>query len=226
MGGSRSGTSVGGICSSGGVCMRRAYIFKHLMAACLQSGHQLPLDSICLPPGASLSFWKAFALNGLDMPPACICLTQGNSFQEINLTQKNASAFGGILSPARLPPPLPRVFQPNILQTRNSENKKQSLILKRRKERQTRDLWLLTRKRKPTRREPETREAFQLKEIWFFLKTWKINILTDSILVFETKLNIQSSGWDVKYSFLFLFRLLIKTHYSVFHCHVKGIKNQ
>jgi len=37
------------------------------------------------------------------MPPACICLTQGNSFLRINLTQKNASAIGGILSPAGLP---------------------------------------------------------------------------------------------------------------------------
>merc|ERR1712037_665282 len=82
-------------------CACRGHIFKHLMAACLQSGHQLPLDSIFVSRGKSVPL--AFALNGLDMPPACICLTQGNSFLRINLTQKNASAIGGILSPAGLP---------------------------------------------------------------------------------------------------------------------------
>jgi hypothetical protein len=48
------------------------------------------------------------------MPPACICLTQGSSFQEINLTQKNALAIGGILSPATDCHLYPESFNPTF----------------------------------------------------------------------------------------------------------------
>jgi len=61
---------------------------------------------------------------------------QSNSFQGINLTQKNASPIGGILSPARLPHLYPESFNPTFKNTRNSENLSH---LKRRKKRPTRD---------------------------------------------------------------------------------------
>jgi len=58
---------------------------------------------------------------------------QSNSFQGINLTQKNASPIGGILSPARLPHLYPESFNPTFKNTRNSENT-QSLAFKEKEE--------------------------------------------------------------------------------------------
>merc|ERR1719273_2286178 len=131
------------------------------MAACLQSGHQLPLDSIFVSRGKSVPL-KSICPEWTRYAPACICLTQGNSFLRINLTQKNASAIGGILSPAGLP------TSTQSLSTKHSTHKKlrkKSLIFKRRKESQTRDLYHLTRKR-----EPKTREAFNFaqRDLIFF----------------------------------------------------------
>jgi len=158
-----------------------------------------------LSPGASLSLWKAFALNGLDMPPACICLTQGNSFLRINLTQKNASAIGGILSPAGLP------TSTQSLSTEHSTHKKlrrkNNLSFSREERRVRQEIYNIWREKEnqPEENQRPEKHLILLKEIWFSLKTWEINIFTNSILAFETKPNLQSSGWDVNILSYFCF---------------------
>jgi len=58
------------------------------------------------------------------------------------------------------------------------------------------------------------------------LRNWHLHWQKLNLGVFWQKRNWMSSGWDITHSFLspiftFLFGVHIKTHYSVFHCHVK-----
>jgi len=100
------------------------HIFRNMMAACLQRGHQLHMHA----SRAWMPLLKSICPDLTDMPPACLCLSQGSSFQRISLfSHKNASAIGGTSIPARLPQLYPESFKrgrPNILPThkRNSEN--------------------------------------------------------------------------------------------------------
>jgi len=83
---------------------------------------------------------------------------QSNSFQGINLTQKNASPIGGILSPARLPHLYPESFNPTFKNTRNSENIKSLAFKEKKEETDKRFIKFDTEKKTNSKR---TREAFQ-----------------------------------------------------------------
>ena len=67
------------------------HIFWHLMAACLQRGHQLTLDGICMPPGHGCPSWKAFALIWLICPP------------HVYASHKAAASRGSAYSLTRMP---------------------------------------------------------------------------------------------------------------------------
>merc|ERR1712037_910544 len=147
-------------------CACRGHIFKHLMAACLQSGHQLPLDSIFVSRGKSVPL-KSICPEWTRYAP---CMYMPHTGQQLPQDQPYSEECLGDwrhIEPSWTAHLYPESFNRTFY---TQETQKKISHFQEKKGESDKRFITFDGKRKPTRREPKTREAFNFaqRDLIFF----------------------------------------------------------